>query len=218
MRLLASLAIALLAVCLAACGGAVKHGGSASLASKNAAAAGAGSYLNDGDKDEIGDGDGDNNADNDGDARLDHKPDENSNYHDADDIGLLTYGQAASGPVERAIMGVVGRYFEAAAAGNGAEACALLIPRLAGAVPVDYGQHGQPYLRAGKTCAAVMALMFTHSHSQLAAPIAVTGVRVKGGVALALLGSSVIPASYITVQRQRGLWKIAQVLNGPIGV
>jgi hypothetical protein len=220
MRLLALLVAALLGVYATACGGASKREGSASdVASKATAAHGAGTtptgaFLNDGDNDDVGDADGDNNADTDNDVQLDYKPNENGNYHDADDKGFFTYGHAASAAQERAVAAVVERYFAAAATSNGTRACAQLTRRLAKAIPIDYGQRGPSYLRPGKTCAAVIALLFENSHTQLAAPPAVTSVRVEGNLALALVGSRAMPAGYMIVQREGGAWKIAQVLSG----
>jgi hypothetical protein len=228
MRLLALLATALLAVCFNACGGTDKPAGSGSQVASNTTGGGGsakassggtstGPLLNDGDNDEIGDGDGDNSADNDNDPKLDYKPDENNRYYDPDDRDLLAYGRTATVAEGRAIAAIVRRYFKAAAMENGVAACAQLTPRLGGAVLSDYGQHGPSYLRSGRTCAEVMGLMFMHNHSELAAPIAVTGVRMIGSlIALALLGSRTMPAGYITVHREGGAWKIAQVLNGKI--
>lgn len=176
-------------------------------------------YLNDGDFERVGDGDGDNNADNDKDPSLDylpsdHKEGENNRYHDVDDSGLLGYGRAASPAEQQAVSNTVERYYLLAAAENGVGACAQLIPTLATAVPSDYGANGPAYLHAGKTCAAVMTLLFKHYHKQLQVGIAVTGVRISGNQADALLGSTEFPPSYILVQRELdGTWKIAQLLG-----
>jgi hypothetical protein len=215
MRLvLALLATALLGVGVTACGHASNGGGPVSYSSSTSP----GGYLNDGDKERVGDSDGDNRADNDNDPSVDnlpsdYKPGENNSYHDTDDSGSLNYGRAASAVQERAVAAVVERYYAAAAAGDGAGACAQLRPGLAKAVPSDYGQLGPSYLRGGRTCAAVMILLFKHYNKQLAAPVAVTGVRVAGQLAYALLGSTVTPASYIIVQREGSTWKVAQLLG-----
>jgi hypothetical protein len=173
-------------------------------------------YLNDGDQDGIGDEDGDNNSDIDNDAALDYKTDENGKYRDGDDADTLVYGQTAGATDRQAITAVVKRYYAAATAGDGQRACAMIIPSLVKAVPEDYGQLGPSYLRGGKTCQAVMARLFSHFHSELTAPVAVTGALVNGDHALALLGSARMPASYITLQRQRGGWTINALLGNAL--
>ena len=175
-------------------------------------------YLNDGDKEREGDADGDNTADNDKDPSLDYlpsdqRPHENSRYHDTDDKDLVTSGYEAGAAEEQAVAAVVDRYYAAATAGDGAEACSLLLPSLASAVPTDYGQApGPAYLRGGKTCAAVMALLFKYNRRQLAGRAKVTGVRIENGQTLALLGSTTLPATATIVQSEGGKWKIAQLL------
>jgi hypothetical protein len=224
MRSLAAFVAALIGVAVIGCGGASRHerwASHAAAAVADGAPKGAvltttpsGPYLNDGDHDVADDADGDNKRDNDRDPWLDYKPEEkDSRYHDADDRSLFAYGSAVSPVEERAVAAVVERYYAMAAAGDGAGACGLLNPSLAGAVPVDYGRNGPSYLRAGKTCAAVLALLFRHYHRQLAAPVAVTGVRVSGGgQAYAQLGSTTMPASYTVVQREGGVWRLTQLL------
>jgi hypothetical protein len=201
--LLALLAMALLSVGAGACG-------DTSHASNR--------YLNDGDHDPIGDEDGDNNADNDNDVSLDYKPvtNEGGNYHDADDSMTLAYGHAA-GPVDtRAVAALVKRYYAAAAAGDGKGACSMLLPSLAKAAPEDYGEFGPQYLRGGKTCEAVLSLLFEHFHNTLTAPVGVTGVRVEGNQAHALVGSATMSASYITLQRERGVWALNELLGNTL--
>jgi hypothetical protein len=224
--LLALFAIALISVVATACGGADKPVGSSfsrpSLAG-NTPKRGisydthqSGPYRNDGDQDLIGDEDGDNRNDNDNDAPWDYKSEVNENgyYHDADDATRLKFGHNAGEADRRAITALVKRYYAGAAAGDGQTACSILIPSLAYAVPLDYGKLGPAYLRAGKTCRAVMALFFKHSHDELSAPVAVTGVRIDGNHALALLGSSTMPAGYITLQRDHRVWTVNELLGG----
>jgi hypothetical protein len=176
-------------------------------------------YLNDGDSDRIGDADGDNRGDVDNDAPWDYKPeiDESARYHDGDDGSTLAYGHPAGVADEQAVTAIVKRFYVVAAAGDGERACAMLIPSLAKAVPVDYGRApGPSYLRGGKTCPAVMALLFMHSRRELSGPATVTGVLVNRDQAYALLGSSTMSASYITLQRQHGAWMINELLGSAL--
>jgi hypothetical protein len=93
----------------------------------------------------------------------------------------------------------------------------MFVPSLAKSVPKDYGQApGPAYLRGGKTCHAVMSLMFKQFGKQLAGAVAVTGIRVQGNNALALLGSKTKPARDIMVQRVETTWKIGSLLGEPL--
>jgi hypothetical protein len=174
-------------------------------------------YLNDSDNDVIGDADNDNNHDNDNDNSEDHKPEDNGSYHDSDD-SIAAFGHAASATDRQAITATVKRYYAIASSGDGSKACSVLIPSLAKAVPEDYGQGsaGPAYLRTGRTCPAVMALLFKSMRAQLAAPVNVTGVRISGHKAVALLGSTTTPASEISIQRKGGVWMIGSVIGGAL--
>jgi hypothetical protein len=50
----------------------------------------------------------------------------------------------------------------------------------------------------------------------LAGGFAVTGVRVEGSEARALLGSRTLPASFVVVTRERGAWKIDELIGQPL--
>jgi hypothetical protein len=56
----------------------------------------------------------------------------------------------------------------------------------------------------------------TDRQAELIGPVAVTGVRVSGSEALALLGSATMPASDIFVRREAAGWKINEVFGGPL--
>jgi hypothetical protein len=224
------LGIALVALGPSACGGTGKGTRSApGVTSKLATSAGAETptasgasparrYLNDGDAEKLNDNDPDNSSGNheDGDADSHEEYEstyDNTNYHDGDDTSVLTYGHAAGAAEARAVAAVVKRYYAAAAVGDGATACSMILPTLAKAIPEDYARPTGPvYLRGGKTCRAVMSRLFKHFHDKLAGAIEVTGVRVEGNLALALLGSRTRPASEMSVERIGGAWKIALLL------
>jgi hypothetical protein len=138
-------------------------------------------------------------------------------YYDKDDGPISSFGHAADTRDERALVAVVKRYYEAAAAGDGATACSLTYPVLAKSIPEDYGQEpGPAYLRGAKTCAAVMSLLFTHEHRQLTAALEVTVVRMGGGEALVLLGSKTVPSSFVVLRRSHGAWRIDELLGFPM--
>jgi hypothetical protein len=187
--LLASLAIAIFSIGAVACGRAghaSKSAGSASRASSNSAAP----ETNDAEEDR--------------------------SHADADDDGVLLFGQAAGAADTRAVTALVKRYYAAAAASDGATGCSLLYSTIAGTVVENYGQPpGPPALRGG-SCAVVMSKLFKQHRRQLAAEVAtmqVTGVRVKGDQGLALLNFGSPPERHMLVRRERGAWKIGVFLD-----
>jgi hypothetical protein len=222
--LLALLAVLSLGLGVAACGGSSRGAGSASRVSSNAAATGGatpavGSFKGDEDDDdeESKTGGSSLTGDSDNDSDKDYQDNAHKGYHDKDDGIVLNYGTAASAAEERELAAFVERYHAAAAAEDGATACSMMASSLASSVPEDYGRApGPAYLRGAKTCPAVMRLVFKHDHEQLAAAAEVTGVRVKGERTLVMLGSTMAPASYCIVVRERGVWKIENLLPSPL--
>jgi hypothetical protein len=208
------LAVLLLGAAIVGCGAGHRRAGSASRDPRSADAARG--YLNDGDGDHPGDSENDNNHDTDNDPSEDYKPDENGLYHERDDSGVAAYGAAASAVDERAIANLVRRYYAAAAIEDGAQACTMLVVSLARAIPNEYGHSGPSYLRGHKTCAALTTALFKHTQAQMAGEFVVTGIRVSGGQAFALLGSRTVPASYISLQREHGRWRISELVGSPL--
>lgn len=173
-----------------------------------------------------GDGDADNPSDIDGNGDLDHTDQDNDyptvesyKFPDEDDKVILAYGHSARVLEERSIVGIVKRYYAAAATDDGARACALLAPDFAKSVVEDYGHGsvGPSYLRNGTTCQTVLSLLFEHFHEELTAAITVFDVRVSGNQARVVLSSRTLRASDISLQREGGSWKIVQLLGTPLG-
>jgi hypothetical protein len=136
-----------------------------------------------------------------------------SAYLDGDDGAIRDFGHAASAQEARAIAVLVGRYYAAARAADGARACALMFYILRESVPERYGRPPGPrYLAGLHTCPAVLGRVFARFHAQLATPPTVTAVRVEGKQAYALLGWSALPAGYIEARRlapgEGRAWKI----------
>jgi hypothetical protein len=228
--LLALLTGALLSIGATACGGARNVTGSAPRASSDAHAATSAplttitssliprgqSLRGDGDADNPGDLDGNGDRDS-SDSDSDGPTPESYNFPDKDDKATFAYGHSASGPETRALRGIVKRYYAAASSGDGAAACSLLLPSLARSVPEDYSKvSGPSYLRGGKTCQAVMSMLFRHFRKQLAEAITVVGVRVEGSTAQAVFSSRRMPASNILLMRQGSSWKVASILGQPL--
>jgi hypothetical protein len=166
----------------------------------------------------LGDGDRDNRGDIDGDEYEDGDPDSDASlagvhYHDRDDRAIAQLGHAPAAGQRRAIVALVERYYAALASGAGETACALMSPAFARSLPEAYGSAGPSYLRGGRTCSAIVALASTHLRRQLAGQLQVTGVRVKGAQAYALVGSTTMAAGYLQLQRVGAGWRIVTLTD-----
>lgn len=224
--------LVLATICLVGCGGsrskssAYRSAGSDDAARAHRSYTSLPHYLNDGDNDPYNDNDTDdqyrNTTDEDNDGPEDRTDPENNLYHDKDDYsslsgGTVMFAHAASADETRVIAAVVKRYYAAAVADDGSKACSMILSGIAKSIPEDYGHsRSASYLRSANTCAALMTLLFRHSRAQLNGPIAVTGVRSDGNSAIALLGSTKMPASSILLTRENGKWKILSLLEDPL--
>ena len=197
-RAFAPLAAALLCVGALACGGTNKNVGSVS---QSAAASGGahattpagtappGSYLK---SDEDNDGDDGNQV----------------GSPDRTDI-LFATGKEADQVDKRAVTALIKRYYAAAAAGDGAEACPLLYSTLARGLAEGQGQSGQS---GGNACAAALSSLFEQQRQQLeadqVATMVVPDVRLTGSIGTATVGFRAVPVGHFFVKRERGVWKI----------
>lgn len=135
-------------------------------------------------------------------------------YHDSDDAAIIrAYGRPAAVTDKREIASLVERYYAAAAKSDGTTACALLYSTFEAAIAEDYGQVPGPSYARGTTCPVVISKIFQHMHATLAGAITVTDVRVRGLKARALFGSATAPAGVILVRRERGVWKIGELVG-----
>jgi hypothetical protein len=138
-------------------------------------------------------------------------------YYDADDGEISDYGHTASAADLLAVTALVERYYAAAAAGNGAHACALTYYFESETLPEQYGEPPGPrWLAGASTCEAVLSRVFAHYHTQLTAPVTVRAVRVDGDRAEALVGFRTLPAGYVKLRREAGMWKIDSLLAIPL--
>jgi hypothetical protein len=230
LRILPIIFAALLCVVSGACGGSSKSGAPSHAASSAAAVSTSGArsvtnrsappprgaFKGDEDDDETGENLGNGSKDNDADFDNDLKNIEYKGFHDSDDYAIEAFGHAAGTADRQTVTRLVKRYYAAAGRGDGAAACLVIYSTLAATIPEDYGQSPGPSYARGKTCAVVMSKLFKHAHSQMVAPVQVTGVRVKGKEGYVLLGSTSIPAGYIAVKREGRTWKITMLLGGPL--
>lgn len=80
-------------------------------------------------------------------------------------------------------------------------------------LPEQYGQPPGPrWLRGANTCRAVLTRVSEYFHGELTAPVVVTGVRVSGSRADALVGFKTLPAGVVKTRREDGSWKIDGLL------
>lgn len=210
--LLALVPIALLSVCIVACGGASQTTGSTSRASSDgsAAAGSASATASHGAVQTTDYAQADSDKDNDSGPE-----DDKSNN------GVLDYGHPASAVDARAVTALVKRYYAAAIAENGAKACEMLYSIFSEAIAEDYGQNspGPAYLHAGKTCSQVMSLLFKHLHSQLRVELPklkVARVRLNGHHGLALLSFGTMPERQISVAREGHAWKVESLIDSEL--
>jgi len=134
-------------------------------------------------------------------------------YYDGDDGAIRYYARAAAATDAQAITVLVRRYYAAAAAQDGARACRLTYYIDVETLPEQYGQPPGPlWLRGAHTCRAVLSRVFEHFHRELSVPIQVTGVRVGGDHAYALVGFRTLPAGYVKLRREGGAWKVDGLL------
>jgi len=213
--LLGLLAAGAVSICASGCGGAhgVRSASKASAHSQKRAQ----QFLGDGDFDHE-DEDGDNNSDTDRDPYKDYytRADESWNrgrYHDHDEAEWTALGRAPSGRDARAISTLVTRYYVAAARDNGQAACTMLLPRVAKSLLNYYRWGWPPYLSGSKTCRTAMNRYFRHAKLH---PVKVTDIRVKGDLGVVLWGSHIMPAGFITLVRQHGIWSIDTPVGGPV--
>jgi hypothetical protein len=137
--------------------------------------------------------------------------------HDDEEIEI--YGKPASPSEWQAAAAFAKAYFTAAAAENGAAACALLVPSLAQGMGGNYEKPSDPSYLHGKTCAEVMTKFFKHRHKLMTAEAAgfeVTDVRVTSRTAFVLLAfKGIRERRYMGVERFGKGWKLEALIDSP---
>jgi len=129
---------------------------------------------------------------------------------------VRTYGTKADGEDETAIATAVKNFYAAKAAGDGAQACALLARPTREAMIDTLAQSGRP---EGKGCGAILTSLLADQAPQYRDRIAgveVTGARVRGDRGLALIEIEAIPEEVIPVRREDGSWKVAALAGSEI--
>lgn len=127
--------------------------------------------------------------------------------YDSDDSQVLDFGRAAGAAEARRIATLVVRYYQAAAAADGARACAMLYAPIAESVVEQFA--GTP-LR-GRSCRAVMSALFRGHRRELASKLAslrILGTRVAGERGIVLMRFGGGGARELVLHRERGAWRV----------
>jgi hypothetical protein len=142
---------------------------------------------------------------------------------DFDDELVRDYGHAVGGGEQRAVAALLGRFYAAVAAGDGAGACSLLYgpltraPGLYRAIPkADAPAPGSPLLRGN--CAQVATLLFGIERPELAehGRPQLVEARVSGDRGIAVIGFASAPERQLPLRRDGGTWKVAALLDSLI--
>ncbi|MGH2911044.1 MAG: hypothetical protein ACRDJ3_01065 [Solirubrobacteraceae bacterium] len=141
-----------------------------------------------------------------------------AHHRDDDEIFLATYGREADRVDKRTITAMVKRYYAAAVAGEGAKACALLLPSLVKATVEVHGQVVNGSAAYDSACAPIMTSMFKRQHQELladeVATMRVLDVHVKRNMGVVVLGFRRVPERVILIAREGTNWMIDGLLDG----
>jgi hypothetical protein len=144
-----------------------------------------------------------------------HRDRDNDNDNNDDDSGVLDFGHAADAADRQSLLVLVKRYYAAAAAENGAHACALLVPLQAEAVAE---QGGESQALSGHTCPVVMSKLFKLHHAVIAGKAAamnIIALRILGDTGLVVIEfPEIYEARQIGVRRIAGNWRVFDLLDG----
>lgn len=107
-------------------------------------------------------------------------------------------------------------FYAAKAAGDAAGTCGLLASAARKALVQTTGQSGQ---LKGRGCDAIVSAVLDDQDPRYRArtrEVEVTGVRVRGDRALALIDIEVTPEEVIPLWREGGSWKVAAMAGSEI--
>jgi hypothetical protein len=139
------------------------------------------------------------------------------------DENIPTFGHEASTADRREMVATLKRYYAIAARREGSHACALFTSGFRRTVPVDYGRYG-PSFEHGSTCAAVMSKVLDHYHRELlteARRMKVIDARLEGEKGyvvvrphspcvrdMCVLDTPELLIAKLFMQREGGSWKV----------
>jgi hypothetical protein len=155
-------------------------------------------------------------ADSDNDTDNDRKANAGKGYYDSDDSVIETFGHPASAADSGRLATLARRYFAAARAGDGPRACSMIAPTFVKAIPEDFGKAPGPVYLRGTRCAVIMSKLFKHVHDRLTGAVQIVAMRVEGDSAHVQYGSTTMPAGYLILKLEHGVWGVNQLLGGPL--
>ena len=137
---------------------------------------------------------------------------------DTDNDAIPEYGPPADPADRKAIVGLIERYYEVAAAGDGARACSMLDATFVQSLSEEHRGRGPRGLR-GDTCARILSKLFEQRHRELAEDLTgfrVLVVQVHGNLGYALMrfpAKHVLREPAVILRRTHGAWKMDVALD-----
>jgi hypothetical protein len=129
---------------------------------------------------------------------------------------IRTYGAQADGDTETAIAAAVRDFYAAKASGDGARTCTLLASAARKSLVQTMGRSGE---LKGKDCGAIVSLVLEQQEPRYRArmrEVEVTGARLQGDRALALIEIEASSEEVIPVRQDGGSWKVAAMAGSEI--
>jgi hypothetical protein len=140
--------------------------------------------------------------------------------YDADNDSDSTYGPPASPAERRAIVAFIRRYYEVAAAGEGAAACSMLDPITAETLVERHHRGHGPRSLQGESCAQIVSKLFRARHRELVEDLAsfrISLVDVRGNRGVVFAPFALTREMQLIVHREHGGWGMEVPLdNGAV--
>jgi hypothetical protein len=131
--------------------------------------------------------------------------------YDPDDDPVRFYGREAVGVERQAIMTLVRRYYAAVAKLDGGKTCRMMLPSTIREVVRADSQTAH-----SKRCSKVASFEFRQRREELRLDLATLefiSIRVKGATGIVLLRfNRATDPNPLSIQRERSVWKVAQLL------
>lgn len=154
-------------------------------------------------------------------TRADHDKDNDGvDGPDSDNNSSISeFGHRASAPERRTIVTAVRRYYETAAAAEGAKACSMMYPSIARSLPEDEASSLPGHSTRGATCATVLNDVFKRFHTEIAlkrAKLEIGQVRIDKLQGVAILKFGSWPEREFHLEREGHIWRIEALLDTPL--
>jgi ketosteroid isomerase-like protein len=124
-------------------------------------------------------------------------------------------GARASRSDRLAIAALVKRYYTAAAAEDGAQACAMLSADIVAGLSEEPQSSSSPTRQSA--CAVALSRVYKTQHRLLeeddVSTMVIADVRINHDVATAIVGFRSMPVGSLRLRRQKGAWKIDAILD-----